>query len=91
MSRRVFNIIRNAFGLKGYVPSDKDFKDMYKSISSLEFDGISKGKENLRGDVYNLDRDFRKSVDDAKSQMTYDTRQAISRKCGKDTLSLRNA
>lgn len=70
MSRRVFNIIRNAFGLKGYVPSDKDFKDMYKSISSLEFDGISKGKENLRGDVYNLNRDFRKSVDDAKSQMT---------------------
>ena len=47
------------------------FRDLWKEIQALDFDGISKGKENLRGDRMKLRNDFKKATAEAKRKLQH--------------------
>ena len=46
------------------------FRDLWKEIQVLDFDGISKGKKNLRGDRMKLKNNFIKATAEAKRKLS---------------------
>ena len=66
--KRVIRIIFSSFDLREYCPEDKGMKSLMNEIQHLEYDGVTKGKENMRNDFYKLRNDFLKSVLDAKEK-----------------------
>lgn len=69
MIKKIFHIIYRSFNLRSNAPEDKEMEDLMKSIINLEFDSVSKGKENIRGDIYRFGSDFKKSVFEAKEKL----------------------
>lgn len=58
-----------SFELRSNVPKDKEMKELMDLIVELEFDGVSKGKENIRKDFHRLGSDFKKSTLEAKRRL----------------------
>ena len=69
MIKRIFHIIFMSFDLRSYVPRDKEMEELMDIIVELEFDGVSKGKENIRKDFHRLSSDFKKSTLEAKNKL----------------------
>lgn len=66
--KRVIRIIFSSFDVREYCPKDEGMKNLMKEIQHLEYDGVTKGKENMRNDFYKLRNDFLKSVLGAKEK-----------------------
>ena len=66
--KKLLSVIANAFYIKRK-PDAPDMVDLLEQIQSLDFDDISKGKENLRGDSVNLRNDFTKATMEAKRKL----------------------
>lgn len=67
--KRMIYIMLRAFDMRKRMPDDKELKELMKEIERLEFDDISKGKENIRKDFLNLGEDFKKSSMLAKEKL----------------------
>lgn len=62
MKRRLIKGIGKAFNLRSYEPKNVELQKLMESVRALEFDGVSKGKENLRSDFEMFGSDFKKST-----------------------------
>lgn len=62
-------MISMSFDLRPSVPKDKEMEELMDIIIELEFDGVSKDKENIRKDFHKLGSDFKKSTLKAKRRL----------------------
>lgn len=69
--RKLLSVTVNAFYIRR-TPDVPDMVDLLEQIRSLDFDDISKGKENLRGDSMKLRNDFMKATMEAKRKLQYE-------------------
>ena len=58
--------INRAFGLRSSIPCSPELSGIIDSISKLEYEGVSHGKNEMRGDFIRLAKDFKKSTLEAK-------------------------
>lgn len=65
------NMSMNAFYIRRTYSGTPILQDLWKKIQALDFDGISKGKENLCGDSMKLKNDFIKATAEAKRKLQH--------------------
>lgn len=63
------NISMNAFYIRR-MSGTPILRDLWEEIQALDFDSISKGKKNLRGDRMKLRNDFKKATAEAKRKLS---------------------
>lgn len=57
-----------AFNIQG-TPSTPELEDIAQAIKDLDFGNYSSDKKNMRGDMYFLGNDFKKSTKEAKEKL----------------------
>ena len=68
LSHKIFLFINRLFDLKS---KSADMGELEREIEALQFDDISKGKENIKEDFLRLRDDFAKSFLEAKNKLQY--------------------